>query len=174
MSFTFIKILSDNDLDPIKAFFYDIFTEESSYDLKDFKDAISGEHNYTLLNYWLVQDSNSEYIGFCGLEAENTDTCWLGWFGVRPQFRRRGFAKEMLAFLIATAKVLDYKECRVYTDKVINRVAYDFYLSNGFTEDGQYEYDFVTMVKPLVEDHIPIPWVGKPLGFESEPPPCTR
>ena len=171
MKLNYTLVSTEEDIDTIKSFFFEIFPEESSYDLKDFRDSVSGNHDYMILKYWIVKNENNQPIGFCGLEANNNESCWLGWFGVRPMYRRRGCAKQMLNFLLDYTKNNGFKSCRVYTDKIVNIHAYNLYVNHGFYEDSQYEYDFVTMVKPLVSGYVPKRWEGVPLGFESEVPP---
>lgn len=66
-----------------------------------------------------------------------------------------------------------YRYSRLYTDKVINKPAYDMYIKNGYIEDSKYRYNFVTMVKDLFG--MPVPnekyWNEiTPLGFESQIP----
>ena len=168
-------VYTKDDVDLIKSFYHDVFPEEPKYDCIDFTNSITGNHNYKFFKYFTVysEDVGEECIGFCGIYAANYEEAWLGWFGVKPKFRRRGFGKEMLSELEFLMLQYGYRYSRLYTDKVINNNAYNLYLKNGYIEDSQYEYNFVTMIKDLTgmkvtEDKY---WKEKtPLGFESEPP----
>ena len=58
----------------------------------------------TPLEYWqvfLVQ-SKQEIVGVSGLYRQPgmpAHLCWLGWFAIRPQFRRRGFGSAAIRSL---------------------------------------------------------------------------
>ena len=148
-----------------------MFPEEPDYDLAEFKKSTGDGHGYRFMRYWIVDDGKDD-VGMCGLYSADETACWLGWFGIRPGFRRRGYAAAMFRRMEDVARGMDYKEFRLYTDKVFNRVAYDMYVRRGMREDGIYFDDFVTMSKSLVEGHVAAPWKGKPIGFESQPPPA--
>lgn len=170
-----IKTLEDVDI--VKSFYYDIFPEEPNYNLADFINSVTGNHNYNRLEYYFALSETNDIIGFCGIYSNNKDEAWMGWFGIKPQFRRKGYARQMLHVLINKMKDYGYKIIRLYTDKKLNNNAYNLYISEGFIEDNQYEYDFVTMFKfvdnrtQLSEQDVQIlKWDGVPLGFESESP----
>jgi ribosomal protein S18 acetylase RimI-like enzyme len=57
--------------------------------------------------------------------------CWLGWFAIRPQFRRKCFGSAAIHQLCRTAWSAGSTELWVYTDRH-NEVARIFYLSLGF------------------------------------------
>jgi len=163
------KLKTSNDIQLIRQYFHQIFPEEPHYDLADFDNSITGKHAYLQLDYYVAYDG-ADMVGFCGIYAKEEMECWLGWFGIRPEFRRRGFACGMLNRLFQKMAKQGYRLCRVYTDKVINHNAYLMYEKAGFTEDSRYENDFVTMVKALDDKAKITKWVGVPLGFESETP----
>jgi ribosomal protein S18 acetylase RimI-like enzyme len=90
----------------------------------------------TPLEYWKVflLRAGGEVVGVSGLYrqpgmAENV--CWVGWFGIRPRFRRQGFGRNALYALIEFARSLDYKELWVYTGSA-DDTAVSFYKSLGF------------------------------------------
>jgi len=166
------EVKTVEDVDYIKTFYHDIFPEEPNYDCIDFLNSVTGNHNYKTLKYYLATvDQN--IVGFCGIYANKDDEAWMGWFGIKPEFRRKGYAKQMLSKLFEIMLKNGYRYCRLYTDKKLNSNAYNLYLKSGFVEDSQYEYDFVTMVKDLLGLRVPYYkyWKEKtPLGFESEAP----
>ena len=55
----------------------------------------------TTLEYWrvfLVQ-AQSKIVGVSGLyrlPGMPSHVCWLGWFAIRPQFRRQGFGRAAI------------------------------------------------------------------------------
>jgi ribosomal protein S18 acetylase RimI-like enzyme len=57
--------------------------------------------------------------------------CWLGWFGIRPRFRRQGFGTGAMHMLIGFAESLGCRELWVYTGSS-DHVAVGFYQSLGF------------------------------------------
>jgi ribosomal protein S18 acetylase RimI-like enzyme len=59
------------------------------------------------------------------------DLCWLGWFAIRPQFRRRGFGSAAIRYLTSRALIINCREIWVYTS-VGDHIARDFYISVGF------------------------------------------
>lgn len=168
-------VRTESDVDLIKSFYHDVFPEEPNYDCIDFTNSITGNHNYNFFKYFTVygEETGNDCIGFCGICSNKKDEAWLGWFGVRPKFRRRGFGCKMLKELEKIMLQSGYRYSRLYTDNVINKPAYDMYIKNGYIEDSKYRYNFVTMVRDLTG--MPVPnekyWNEiTPLGFESQIP----
>ena len=160
------------EVDIVKSFYHDVFPEEPKYDCIEFTNSVTGNHNYDFLRYYLAIEDNN-IVGFCGIYSNNKEEAWLGWFGIRPEFRRKGYAQRMLNMLSYIMLEKGYRYCRLYTDKVINNNAYLLYRKNKFVEDSQYKCNFVTMVKDLFRLAVPENkyWKEKaPLGFESEDP----
>jgi RimJ/RimL family protein N-acetyltransferase len=93
-------------------------------------------HRSTALAYWQVWliRSQSEIVGVSGLYKQPgmpTNICWLGWFAIRPQFRRRGFGRAAIIAICDFARSLPCKELWVYTVATDN-IAMKFYTSLGF------------------------------------------
>jgi len=169
------KVNNLDDCEKIKKIFHEIFPEEPKYDCIDFINSVTGNHNYNRLEYYTVVREkmlDKDIMGFCGIYSENNEDAWIGWYGIRPKFRRRGYGIECLHILSALIKSYGYKYIRLYTDKVLNNNAYNLYLKDGFIEDSKCDYNFVTMIKSINNDKIPKYkyWKEIPLGFESEPP----
>ena len=158
------KITTIEDVKVVKSFFSQIFDELEQDDLQAFKMSVTGEHSYTRLEYYLCREEGF-VVGCSGVYSDNTDECWLGWFGIRPEFRRRGYATNLLDKQLQMMKDYGYKVCRIYTDKVINKNALDLYLKKGFVVDSEYEDNIITLSKSLDGKTIPSPWKGEPLGF---------
>ena len=90
----------------------------------------------TPLDYWKVFLLRAEgnVVGVSGLYRQPgmaETVCWLGWFGIRPRFRRQGFGRNAMYALIEFARSLDCKELWVYTGSS-DHVAVVFYQSLGF------------------------------------------
>lgn len=168
---TLQEIKHIEDVKVIKTFFFDIFPEEPNYDCVEFLNSVTGQHNYDILKYYFVKVSE-DIIGFCGFYSEKKDEVWLGWFGIKPAYRRKGYAQAALLEVLNIAKGLGYRYCRLYTDKKINAAACSLYFKNGFITDSCYKDDFITMVLDLNNEVVPTHkyWAGIPLGFESEYP----
>ena len=88
------------------------------------------------LEYWQVflLRAKSQIIGVSGLYRQPgmpSHVCWLGWFAVRPQFRRKGFGTAAIHQLCHAARDAGSTELWVYTDRH-DEVARIFYLSLGF------------------------------------------
>ena len=77
--------------------------------------------------YYLVKE-NDEIIGISGIYVEpfETETAWLGWYGVRKEHRKKGYGTKVLEKTIEIAKELGYKHFRLYTD-VVNPDAHRLY-----------------------------------------------
>jgi ribosomal protein S18 acetylase RimI-like enzyme len=90
----------------------------------------------TPLEYWqvfLVQ-SRQEIVGVSGLYRQPgmpADHCWLGWFAIRPQFRRQGFGSAAIRELCEAARNAAFKELWVFTGSN-DDIARIFYIRLGF------------------------------------------
>jgi ribosomal protein S18 acetylase RimI-like enzyme len=94
----------------------------------------------TPLEYWQVflVESKHEVVGVSGLYRQPgmaAHVCWLGWFAIRPQYRRRGFGRAAIRSLTGEAQRINCREIWVYTD-ADDRIARDFYISVGFEVIG--------------------------------------
>jgi ribosomal protein S18 acetylase RimI-like enzyme len=90
----------------------------------------------TPLDFWKVflLTAGGDVVGVSGLYRQPgmaATVCWVGWFGVRPQFRRQGFGKHAMDALIDFARHLGVEELWVYTGSS-DTIAVDFYRSLGF------------------------------------------
>jgi ribosomal protein S18 acetylase RimI-like enzyme len=90
----------------------------------------------TPLDYWkvLLVRARGDAVGVSGLYRQPgmaETVCWVGWFGIRPRFRRQGFGKHAMHALIDFARHIAVKELWVYTGSSDN-IAVNFYRSLGF------------------------------------------
>ena len=163
------RIKTLKDIEIVKKFFYQIFLDESGYDLIHFKDSIGKQQTFKRLEFYLAT-INRTIVGLTGIYADQDSECWLGWFGICPQHRRKGYATQMLELTLMMMKNYGYKICRLYTDTVNNRHAIQLYLKNGFQIDSTYQDNIITMAKSLDENMPIVSWHGEPLGFVPEWP----
>ena len=90
----------------------------------------------TPLELWqvfLIQ-SDQEIVGVSGLyrhPGSPKHLCWLGWFAIRPKFRRQGFGSAAIHAIVDYARTMSCKELWVYTG-FSDEIAKSFYLSQGF------------------------------------------
>jgi len=94
----------------------------------------------TPLEYWKVflLKAEGDVVGVSGLYRQPgmaETVCWVGWFGIRPRFRRQGFGKRAMHALIDFARHTGVKELWVYTGSSDN-IAVSFYRSLIFEELG--------------------------------------
>src|SRR5580692_9948167 len=74
----------------------------------------------TPLDYWKVflLRAGGDGVGVSGLYRQPgmaETVCWVGWFGIRPRFRRQGFGRRAMHALIDFARHISVKELWVYT-----------------------------------------------------------
>ena len=78
--------------------------------------------------------ANREILGVCGLYQMSetpASLAWLGWFGVRPAVRRRGYGSSAIHLLADRSREMDCKELWVYTGSS-DEAARHFYTKLGF------------------------------------------
>jgi ribosomal protein S18 acetylase RimI-like enzyme len=90
----------------------------------------------TPLDYWKVflLRARGDAVGVSGLYRQPgtpDNVCWVGWFGVRPRFRREGFGTNAMFALFDVAQNIGSQELWVYTGSS-DDVAVSFYKGLGF------------------------------------------
>jgi ribosomal protein S18 acetylase RimI-like enzyme len=90
----------------------------------------------TPLDYWKVflLRAGGEVVGVSGLYRQPGmlhNVVWVGWFGIRPRFRREGFGTSTMHALMDVARNMGYQELWVYTGSS-DDAAVCFYKSLGF------------------------------------------
>lgn len=92
-----------------------IFSEEDCAYLHYLYSFINAEAK----KYFIVYE-DFELIGITGIyEDEFTQeigTAWVGWYGVLPDYRGKGYGKQILLKTIESATKLGYKFIRLYTE----------------------------------------------------------
>lgn len=108
----------------------EIFPEESAYE--HYKYVIKENVEYE--KYYLVYDANN-IIGITGLYSNEdiyeTNSIWLGWFGVLEEYRNKGYGKRILLDTIKMAEKLSIKYpikyFRLYTSERDDYLAQPLY-----------------------------------------------
>ena len=161
------RIKTPEDIEIVKSFFYKIFLDEYDYNLSHFRQSVTGKHPYKRLEYYIAYENNLA-VGLSGVYANRTEECWLGWFGICPQYRGKGYATTLLDLQLQMMKDYGYKICRLYTNHINNKEAVNLYLKKGFKKEAAYSKNLIIMSKSLYEGVIFSKWKGKPLGFVKE------
>lgn len=129
---------------------FDTGKEEFDYAPRWFKASLApkkhkaeyGKFGVTWLKYWVaIEPKSKKVVGSTGLylnKKDEKDAYWLGWFGVDPNFRRRGVGRKLLEFSIARARKDGKKYLRLYTSRLPSEAnAQILYEKMGFKETGE-------------------------------------
>lgn len=98
---------------------------------QNYVDSIS-KNNKNNLKYYLLY-SVDDCIGISGYYETDEDlhSGWLGWFGILPEYRRRGLGTKALELFFDECKQNGMSYARLYTDLENNYATIQFYLLNG-------------------------------------------
>jgi GNAT superfamily N-acetyltransferase len=100
---------------------------------------------------WIIKEDNVT-VGICGLYSlfpNDTETLWLGWFGVLPQYRCRDIGGKVLIWLKEEAKKRGAKALMSYVDEDGKPLA--FYKRYGFKVVGNVG-DYIIEHRLEIED----------------------
>ena len=116
---------------------YEIFPNSSAYSV--YKSKITGERKDLYIGYIAYMEDIP--VGVTGIYEipEYSDTVWLSWFGIKKEYRKLGYGKQILDYTIEMAKTLNKKYLRLYTFEVWNSEAQVFYKRN--MDLGEYYYN---------------------------------
>jgi len=139
----------------------------------NYLESIEGKTNSV---FWIVK-SEGRSIGICGIYVLPIDpqTAWLGWFGMLPEDRRKGYGRETIAKFEQEAKNRGCLFARLFTNRYHNDVAFAFYESQGYSsepymcpdEDGWKRYPIVIFSKSLSDKPL-VPWGNKNIHFNEQ------
>ncbi len=125
------------------------------------------------LSYWLAQNDEKEIVGLTGLYVRTKEEkeAWLGWFGVKQEFRGQGYGQEILTWTIRQARKQKFNTLRLYTDAVDNYSATLLYQKLGFRGE-KYEienlpYDAWIYSLSLTADKVSL-WGNKNLKLINQ------
>ncbi|TVP62095.1 MAG: GNAT family N-acetyltransferase [Nodularia sp. (in: Bacteria)] len=93
------------------------------------------------ISFWQVYITKlaTESIGVMGLYQlidSPANVVWMGWFGLRPHFRRQGWGTKMIHKLKEYALSFQFQELWVFTN-YDNLAAISFYENYGFIQLGE-------------------------------------
>ena len=76
-------------------------------------------------------------IGYCPDRLETDDIYWLGWFYVHENFRRHGYGRELLDYVIDILKIKPVRKLYVDTSSFTSyKKAMALYKKTGFAYEG--------------------------------------
>ncbi|HWR58791.1 MAG TPA: GNAT family N-acetyltransferase [Thermodesulfovibrionales bacterium] len=136
-----IKIINTKDINLFLPLMQEIVELEERFLLAMLRWCGYGRQRYKPLKYWqvFIAVKGEVPLGVTGL-YQNSDTPahigWLGWFGVRPEYRGHGIGTMMVNFTSQYAASLNMTELWVYTDDT-NIEATKFYQNRGFEIVGK-------------------------------------
>ena len=149
----------------------EIFPGESGR--ANFEDSVYGKAPY---EYYLIYE-NGQCAGVTGIYryAEDPESAWLGWFGIREGFRRRRLGSEALRRFEELAASKGYRFARLYTDAEDNGEAIAFYTANGYTsEPYENPEDPACLTCPTLifskslTGGEPVPWAGRTIHLTEQ------
>lgn len=116
---------------------YEIFPNSSAYSV--YKSKAIGERKDLYIGY--IAYIEDIPVGVTGIYEipKYSDTVWLSWFGVKKEYRKLGYGKQILDYTIEMAKALNKKYLRLYTFEIWNSEAQAFYKRN--MDLGEYYYN---------------------------------
>lgn len=132
----FVELSKDN-IDIAAKVQFEIFPTSSAYSIYKAKDTEKKESFYVSYIAYL-QDKPVGVIGLYEI-PEYPDTAWISWFGLKKEYRKSGFGKQMIDFIIEIAKKKGRKFLRLYTYEIWNNEAQAFYKRN--MDIGEYYYN---------------------------------
>lgn len=92
--------------------------------------------------YWIATKSKKSHdvAGITGLETkvgDPDDVAWLGWFGVVPEYRGKGYGRALLKKTISKARLVGFDKLRLWTTTAPEEIAaQDMYEEFGFRLTG--------------------------------------
>ena len=95
------------------------------------------QNQISYLEYFVMLDPKTkQVVGLTGIYTEEEDAdniCWLGWFCIDKDYRRRGLGKKLLEYSICKAKELNKQYLHLYTyNSEEFQPAIKFYEQYGF------------------------------------------
>lgn len=154
----------------------EIFPNESAYE--HYKYVIKSKIEY-MKNYLVYK--NDEVIGITGLysneDLNETNSIWLGWFGVRETYRSNGYGKQILMDTIEMAKKLSKKYpikfFRLYTSERDDKIAQPLYekvmdIKEYYNNDEDINYDGTCVIYSKSIDNCKVEyWNNKFLNLKE-------
>ena len=116
-----------------------IFPEE--YMNETLENSLTSASDYSS-QFWLVK-KNKRFIGLTGIYfyPEHPKDAWLNWFGVIPEYRRKGYGRKIFYRTYAWVRRLGFDAFRLYTDAEDNDATLAFYRSLRMREETYHPKD---------------------------------
>lgn len=129
--------ISKDNIKVVAKLQYEIFPNSSAYSV--YKSKITGERKDLYIGYIAYMEDIP--VGVTGIYEipEYSDTVWLSWFGIKKEYRKLGYGKQIFDYTIEMAKALNKKYLRLYTFEIWNNEAQVFYKRN--MDLGEYYYN---------------------------------
>lgn len=173
--FRYVEITNDNLLEAT-LIQMKIYPNESAYE--HYKYIINKKCDYE--KYYLVYN-DGDIIGITGLycneNLEETNSIWLGWFGVLEEYRRKGYGKKILLDTIEMAKKLSdrypIKYFRLYTSERDDLIAQPLYqkvmdIKEYYNNEDDVNYDGTCVIySKSLGDYKVIYWDNKFLNLKE-------
>ena len=166
-----LERITENNIHYAVSIQEELFPEESAR--TNYEDSLSPEAVY---EYYLLYE-NGVCVGIIGLYRypEDDDSAWLGWFGIRKEFRRGHLGSTALKMFEDMAMAKGYRFARLYTDAVDNDTAIAFYRANGYVcepyENAQdpacLKYRTLIFSKSLSSGEL-IPWTNRTIHLTEQ------
>lgn len=129
--------ISRNNIKVAAKLQYEIFPNSSAYSV--YKSKVTGEIEYLYIGYIAyIRDIPVGVTGIYEIPGYS-DTAWLSWFGIKKEYRKLGYGKQILDYTIEMAKANNKKYLRLYTFEIWNNEAQTFYKKN--MDLGEYYYN---------------------------------
>ena len=116
-------------------------------------------------------------IGTTGIYyyKNDNDNAWLGFFGLLEEYRYKNYGKLLLKLTEDYAYSLGFKYMRLFTDRLNNDIAINFYKREGYTfekyESNEEElkdlFDIVIGSKSLIGNDVP-KWNNKFINLTKQ------
>lgn len=141
-------------------------------DASHFVTAITTKDNF--FKYFIVMDEGNE-IGITGIypELDGKDTIWLGWFGVKEEYRSRGYGRQILLDTIEMCKKSPYKYFRLYTSEKYDNLAQPLYKKimqtvEPYNNPNDENYENSTLIYSYsLKNHKIELWENKYIGIKE-------
>lgn len=129
--------ITKNNISVAARLQYEIFPNSSAYSV--YKSKITGERKGLYIGYIAYMEDVP--VGVTGIYEipEYPDTVWLSWFGIKKEYRKLGYGKQIFDYTIEKAKNLNRKYLRLYSFEIWNNEAQEFYKRN--MDLGEYYYN---------------------------------
>lgn len=138
------ELINEENINLATSIQYTIFPNECAYfHYKKSIDTNNEEQWFYIIKY------NETPVGITGLytyDEIDEESIWLGWFGILPEFRSRGFGRQTLLDMIEKAKKFNRKYFRLYTNDDGTSTARPLYRSvmqmyEKYENINDYNYD---------------------------------